>query len=302
MKLSERLLLAALITSSIFLAELIGGILFGSLSLIADSFHVILDVAALLFSFGALRLALRDSNNEYTYGYHRLEIFAALINGILLSLAIIYIIFEAITRLMNPIAIDSLNTLIIAIIGIGANIISIRLLRHQHEHDINVKSAYLHVLGDTLASIAVITGTLFIFFWKLYWIDPLIAFIIVGILIQGTYRVLKSSIFTLMQKSPTNTQEVKDWLSKHPKVKDVHDLHIWQLCSNIIVLTTHMVVESCELSEACELREKLQAGLDEKFHIQHSTIQFELDCSKCACDLCHKEHHHREDLICPIDE
>ncbi len=301
MKISQRLLFAAVLTSSVFLAELIGGLLFGSLSLVADSFHVILDVAALLFSFAALRLALRESNNEYTFGYHRLEIFAALINGILLSVAIIYITYEAIERFINQVPIDSLNTLIIAAIGIGANLISIKLLGHQHERDINVKSAYLHVLGDTLASVAVIVGTLFIFFWGLNWMDPLVALIIVGILTRGTYRVLKESVSTLMQKSPVDTNKVKEWLNEQPKIKDVHDLHIWRLCSNIIVFTCHMVVESCELSEVCELRETIQAELMERFEIQHSTIQFELECTQCACDLCHKEHHHREDFTCPID-
>ncbi|MHA1321752.1 MAG: cation diffusion facilitator family transporter [Candidatus Helarchaeota archaeon] len=301
MNLTQRLFFAALITSSIFLVELIGGILFGSLSLIADSFHVILDVAALLFSFGALRLALRKSNNEYTFGYHRLEIFAALVNGILLSIAIIYIIFEVIERLTHPILILPLNTLIVAAIGIIANIFSMKLLRHQHEHDINVKSAYLHVLGDTLASVAVIIGTLFILFWRLYWIDPIVALIIVGILVQGTYRVLKESVSTLMQKSPIDTQQVKAWLLNQPRVLDVHDLHIWRLCSNIIVLTCHLIVESCELSEICALREKIQIALANQFDVQHSTIQFELECSQCTCDLCHKEHHHQEDFICPIE-
>lgn len=301
MKISQRLLFAALLTSSVFLAELIGGLLFHSLSLVADSFHVILDVAALLFSFAALRLALRESNNEYTFGYHRLEIFAALINGILLSIAIIYITYEAIERFITAVPIESFNTLIIAIIGIGANLISIKLLGHKHEHDINVKSAYLHVLGDTLASVAVIVGTLFIYFFHLYWIDPLVALIIVGILTRGTYRVLKESVSTLMQKSPIDTTEVRNWLSGQPKIQDVHDLHIWRLCSNIIVFTCHIVVETCELSEVCELRETIQADLMEKFEIQHSTIQFELECTQCACDLCHKEHHHREDFTCPID-
>lgn len=301
MKITQRLLLAAIFTSTIFLAELIGGILFGSLSLVADSFHVILDVAALLFSFAALRLALRESNNEYTFGYHRLEVFAALTNGILLTLTIVFIISEAADRLMNPVTMIPLNILIIAIIGLGANLFSIKLLGHQHEHDINVKSAYLHVLGDTLASIAVIVGTLVIIGWKVYWLDPIIAFVIVGILIQGTYRVLKEAVSTLMQKSPIDTKEVRKWLIDQPKIEDVHDLHIWRLCSNIIVLTCHTVVESCELAEICELREKIQADLIQKFEIQHSTIQFELECEQCDCDLCHKEHHHREDFTCPID-
>ncbi|NVM28986.1 MAG: cation transporter [Candidatus Helarchaeota archaeon] len=300
MKIAQKLLLAAIITSTIFVAELIGGLLFGSLSLVADSFHVILDVAALLFSFLAIRLALRESNERYTFGYHRLEIFAALVNGILLSFAIFYIIYEAYHRFIDKVDMYPINIIIIAVIGLGANLVSMKLLGHRHD-DINVRSAYLHVLGDTFASLAVIIGTLFILISGVYWVDPLVALIIVGILIRGTYRILKESISTLMQKSPIDTLEVKKWLNEKPKIHDVHDLHVWRLCSNIIVLTCHIVVESCELSEVCELREKLQADLSQKFGIQHSTIQFELECNTCSCDLCHKEHHHREDFTCPID-
>jgi cobalt-zinc-cadmium efflux system protein len=301
MQTAKKLLVAALLTSTIFIAELIGGILFGSLSLVADSFHVILDVAALLFSYAALQLALRESNDQYTYGLHRLEVFAALINGVLLSLAIFYIIFEAIHRFIHPVTIIPLNTLIIAGIGIVANIISIRILGHEHTHDVNVKSAYLHVLGDTLASVAVITGTIFILFWKVYWVDPLVALVIVAILIRGTYYVFKESITVLMQKSPLDTADVKKWLLSHPKIQDVHDLHIWQLCSNIIILTCHAVIEGCELSEICELRSQLQEGLEHKYNIRHSTIQFDLECTQCTCDLCHKEPHHHEESTCPLE-
>jgi cobalt-zinc-cadmium efflux system protein len=301
MDVPRKLLFAALITSTIFVAELIGGLLFGSLSLIADSFHVILDVATLLFSFGALTLATRESNEQYTYGYHRLEIFAALINGILLGVAILYVIYEAIQRLLEPIAIIPVDVLIIASIGLGVNLISIKLLGHQHEDDVNVKSAYLHILGDTLSSVAIIVGMIFIFFLGIYWIDPLVALIVVVILIRGTYRVLKESIQTLMHKSPLDTNEVMKWMKRQPKVKDVHDLHIWSLCSNIIILTCHVVIDSPELYDACQTREKLEAGLWQTYKIQHSTIQTELQCDKCACDLCHKEHPHKEPASCPID-
>jgi cobalt-zinc-cadmium efflux system protein len=304
MNVPQKLLFAAIITSTIFLAELIGGVLFGSLSLIADSFHVILDVATLLFSFSAIKLALRESYNEqYTYGYHRLEIFAAMANGILLGIAIIYIVYEAIQRLLEPVQIIALDVLIIAIIGLGVNLISIKLLGHQHEEDVNIKSAYLHILGDTLASLAIIVGMLFVLFFgmKFYWIDPLVAIIVVIILIKGTYRVLKTSVLTLMHKSPIDTHDVIEWMKSQPKVKDVHDLHIWSLCSNVIILTCHVVVESCELVEACQMREKLQEDLWQTYKIQHSTIQTELECDKCACDLCHKEFNHEEKTSCPID-
>lgn len=300
MDVPRKLLFAAIITSTIFLAELVGGFLFGSLSLIADSFHVILDVATLLFSFSALKLAVRESNEQYTYGYHRLEIFAALFNGIMLGIVIFYVIYEAIQRFLSPISIIPINVLIIAAIGLGINLITIRLLGHQHEEDVNVKSAYLHVLGDTLSSVAIIIGMLFIIFSNIYWIDPLVALIVVIILIRGTYGVLKTSIQTLMHKSPIDTNEVMKWMKNQPKVKDVHDLHIWSLCSNVIILTCHVVIDGRELYDACQTREKLEEGLWQTYKIQHSTIQTELQCDKCACDLFHKEHPHEKPSTCPI--
>ncbi|HUY00356.1 MAG TPA: hypothetical protein VMV49_12415, partial [Candidatus Deferrimicrobium sp.] len=131
--------------------------------------------------------------------------------------------------------------------------------------------------------------------------DPLVALLVVGILIQGTYRVLKASIFALMQKSPIDTKQVTEWMTQPPKIIGIHDLHIWQLCSNVVVLTCHAVVESCDLTQICQLRGKLQEGLLKLFKIQHSTIQFELECDQCSCDLIHKEHHHSDDFTCPID-
>ncbi len=301
MKIAQKLLIAATVTSTIFLAELIGGLLFGSLSLVADSFHVILDVAALLFSFAALRLALRESNDQYTFGYHRLEIFAALINGILLSLAIIYIVYESIQRLITPIQLIPLNILIIAVIGLGANLISIKLIGHQHDQDVNIKSAYLHILGDTLASIAVIIGAIFILFWSIYWLDPIIALFIAIILVRGTYRVLKESLFTLMQKSPLDTKDVINWLGTHPEIIDTHDLHIWRLCSNILVLSCHIVVKNAEFKDLCKFRENLNLEISQKFNIQHSTIQIELESEQCNCDLRHKEHTPGEGFTCPVN-
>jgi len=305
MKIAQKLLFASLITSTIFVAELIGGLLFGSLSLIADSFHVILDIVALLFSFGALRLAMRESNDQYTFGYHRLEIFAALTNGILLSFATFFIIYEAIQRFIAPIEVIPLDVLVIAIIGLGANVLSIRLIGSRYNEDINVKSAYIHILGDTLSSVAVIIGAIFILFFQ-YWssiyvIDPLIALIIAGLLIRGTYRVLKESLSTLMQKSPIDTNEVITWLNAQPQIMDTHDLHIWRLCSNVIILSCHIVVKSNEFSEVCSIREKLHANLLQRFNIQHSTIQIELESEQCSCDLRHGESAHGEGATCPID-
>jgi cobalt-zinc-cadmium efflux system protein len=202
---------------------------------------------------------------------------------------------------MAPVLIIAWDVLIIAIIGLGANVLSIRLIGSQHENDINIKSAYIHVLGDTLSSIAVIIGAIILLISPIYWIDPIIALIIAGLLIRGTYRVLKESLSTLMQKSPIDTNEVISWLKMQPKIVDTHDLHIWRLCSNVIILSCHVVVESNEFSEACSLREKVNADLAQKFNIQHSTIQIELESEHCTCDLRHRESTYGEGATCPID-
>ncbi|NHI95034.1 MAG: cation transporter [Candidatus Lokiarchaeota archaeon] len=284
MQKKNKLLFASTVTLSIFFMELFGGIFNNSLALISDSFHVVLDVLALFFSFLAIHLAENvEPTEDYSFGFHRLEILVALMNGLLLGGMSIYIVIESIDRLFHPEPVGALYVLIIAIIGITANLFSILLLKRE-EKDVNVKSAYFHVLGDTLASVMVIVGSIIIEFTNFYIIDTIVALGIAGILIRGTVSVLRNSLTVLMQKTPTcvNLNVVKQQLVSHKEICSFHDLHVWNLCSDSVILTVHVVLNDNvnDLKKIDELNHKINEEL-EKQGIAHATIQFETFDSKC---------------------
>lgn len=284
MQKKNKLLFASTVTLSIFFIELIGGILFNSLSLVSDSFHVILDVLALFFSFLAIHLAENvEPTDDYSFGFHRLEILVALLNGLLLGGMSIYIIIEAINRLFHPEAVGAFYVLIIAIIGISVNIISVFLLREE-EKDVNVKAAYFHVLGDTLASILVIVGAIIIELTNFFIVDTIMALIISGILIRGTYVVLKNSLGILMQKTPSciNLNVIKQKLVAHEEICSFHDLHVWNLCSDSAILTVHVMLNDDvnDLKQIDKLNDRINKELEDQ-GIAHTTIQFETIDSKC---------------------
>lgn len=325
----HRLLAACVVTAGVFLAELIGGIVYGSISLIADSFHVIVDVMALLTSFMAIRMVLRPNwAADYTFGYHRLEILAALFNAGTLGVTIFLIIQESIKRLLEPGMEDAGMVLLIASIGLVANLVSARLLGQGHHHavhdhdghghggtthdhgetggdaatgcpascneercledDLNMKSARLHVLGDALSSVVVIAGAIIIHFTDLAIIDPILAFCIAGILLKNTYGVLKGSLTALMSKSPVNVQTVQAFLERIPGVTNVHDLHVWRLCSKVAMLTAHVKLDVPDLASAERAIDDIEARLLERFAIQHVTIQAETPGSPVKC--CNIQH------------
>ncbi len=310
-------------TFSVFFAELFGGIIFGSVSLVADSFHVIMDVIALFTSYLALRMVLKPNwRADYSFGYHRLEVLAALFNGGTLSVTIFLIIDESITRLLNPVTEEAGMIFIIAIIGLVANLISAKFLgeaNHNHNHgamkdgitagipekacpddskactttacsdeDLNMKSAYLHVLGDALSSVLVIVGAVIIFFTNVTWLDPILAFGIAVILFKGTYNVLKDSLGALMSKSPIDISKVQKYLEQIPNVTNVHDLHVWRLCSRVAMLTAHVKLSTEGLVTAERIMEGIESQLAHQFNIQHVTIQLETPESPVkACNICH---------------
>jgi cobalt-zinc-cadmium efflux system protein len=277
-----RFLLSLALTGVIFLAELVGGLLTGSLALLSDAAHVFLDVFALGLSYAAIRLASLPPNDRHTYGYHRLRVLAALANGATLLLVSFEIFREAIRRFSTPEPILAGPMLVVAVIGLVVNLIVAFVLRgHSHE-DLNVRSAFLHVLGDALASVGVIAAGLIIVLTGWTLADPLVSMLIGVIILAGSGNVLRQSVHILVEAVPRGltATDVAEVMHDVSGVSEVHDLHVWTLSPGYIALSAHVVLDDQSLSEAQSIMEDLKTSLSEQFDIEHTTIQFE--CQSCA--------------------
>jgi len=288
----KRFLISIGVTLLILLAEVIGGYWTGSLALLSDAAHVFMDVFALILSFVALRLSSRPADDKHTYGYHRLEVLAALINGLTLVYISFEIFQESWLRWQTPQPVKSLELMIIATIGLVANLfVAFVLGGHNHSHDgddghsadghtheqedLNVKSAYLHVIGDALASVGVIVAGAIIWFTGWSWVDPLVS-VLIGILILfSSWRLLKSSLHILIEGVPEgmSVTEISEALQKPPAVNEIHDLHVWSICSGHIALSAHIALK--KNTERAETMSELKECLLHDFGIEHTTIQFE---------------------------
>ena len=288
-QMEQRFVWALGISVIVFLAELVGGWWTGSLALLSDSGHVFLDVFALALSYVALRVSALPADDRHTYGWHRLEVFAALANGITLLAITAVIFYEAWDRLQNPTPIHSAEMLVIAVIGFVANLVTARLL-HDHQDDLNTRSAFLHVVGDALASVGVIAGGAIILLTGWYVVDPLISAFIGLIILGGSWRVLRSSVHILFEGTPEGIAiaDVAQAMGQVAGILDVHDLHLWSICSGYPALSAHVLVPnaSCEATTA-QMR-TLKQTLGERFNIRHTTIQFEMTNCGQGTVVCQK--------------
>lgn len=281
------------ILSVTFLAELIGGLLFGSLSLVSDSAHVFSDILSLALAFGALRIALsREPTDRMTYGYHRLEILSAILNGAMLVVVSGYILFEAYERYRHPQEIQALSAMIVAIVGFVVNLVSMLVLRsdvHHHE-DLNLRSAYLHLLGDAGASVAVIVGMLAIQFTSYTIVDPLLAAGISLLILYSAIRVLAEGTGILMQRSPADLEHLRDLVRKIDGVVDIADVRLWRVCSHLGVCTAHVITTAEKLEETEKIGDRIQEILRQEAGIRHATLQFETEAmsERHSHDLDHR--------------
>lgn len=279
---TKKLFFSITLTGLIFIAELVGGLLTGSLALLSDSAHVFMDMFALGLSYLAVRAAALPANDRHTYGYHRMQILAALINGASLLVISIEIFREAIKRFQNPESILAGPMLIIAVIGLVVNIIVAFVLREHDHDDLNTRSAFLHVLGDTLASVGVIIGGILILFTGQQWIDPLISVLISLLILYSSGRLILKTVHILAEGMPEGltASDVAEVMKSVKGVAEVHDLHIWTVGPGYIALSAHAVMENQTLSQCENIMEELKGILFSEFDIEHTTIQFE--CSNCG--------------------
>ena len=270
-----RLGLAFWTQSAFFVVELVGGILSNSLALLADAGHMLSDVAALGLSLLALRWAWRRPTAQKTFGYHRLEILVALVNGLVLWGMAGYIFYEAVGRIFQPPEISSTPLLVIASLGLLVNLLGMYVLLPTRERGINLRSAFIHLLSDSFASFAAVVAGLAIWWQGWYWFDPL-AGIIVGVMIViSSWQLVWEATEILMESTPRHIDldEVEKALEAHPEVKKVHDLHIWTIASGIFAASVHVAVDSPPDRDC--LTWEIEEILRRRFGLEHNTIQLE---------------------------
>ncbi len=273
---SKNLLVSIILNVIITTAQIIGGLLSGSLALISDALHNFSDVLALLFSYIANRLSKKEASIDQTFGYKRAEILAAFVNAITLMIVAIYLIFEAVHRFSNPQKIQSNLVIWLSLLGIIANGISALVLKKDANHNLNMKSAYIHLFTDMMASFAVLVGGVLMHFLQIYWIDSVLTFAIAVYLIVIGYDLLKESTQMLMLFTPKHVDinQIVTEIHKIGGVGKLHHIHVWHLNDHELHLEAHLdCANDIKMSEFNILLEKVEAVLFEKFQINHTNIQ-----------------------------
>ncbi len=280
--LARRLNLALAMTAGILVIEVIGGILTRSLALLSDAGHVLADLFALGISAYALRLSRVPPDRARTFGYHRAEVFAALVNGIGLLAISVAIVIAAVRRFASPVPIESLPMSVVAAVGLAANLGIVALLRKHWKGNLNTQSALMHVVGDLLASVAVLGGGLLMWVTGWYIVDPLLGLLITAVIARGAVRLLGESIHILLEGTPRSIElgAVENAICEIPGVTGVHDLHVWSLCSDFCALSAHVLVAEESTAKTRIIVGEVGRMLEDRFRIVHATIQPE--CEACA--------------------
>jgi cobalt-zinc-cadmium efflux system protein len=264
------------ITISFFIVELVGGLLTNSLALLTDAWHMLNHILALVFALIAAWLALRPVTVNKTYGYYRAEILAAFLNGIFLWAVAVFIFYQAILRIQQPAPVESLNMLIIAVLGLMANGLSAVTLSRSKDESLNVKGAFLHVVADTLGSVGAISAGVIMFFTEWYLIDPLISMMIGVLIFYSSGRLVRDSMNVLLEGVPSHIElsALERRIVELKGVKRVHDLHVWCITpTKMCCMSGHVVVKKG--TNRKKLITTLINVLKEEFGIDHTTIQLE---------------------------
>jgi len=277
--------IALAIVLVVMVAEVVGGILSNSLALLGDAGHMLVDALALGLSLFAMTIASRPATPTKTYGYYRVEIMAALANGSILILVSLYIFYEAYQRFLDPPTVKVPIMLLVAGIGLIANLAGILLLRKGSRRSLNIKAAFWHIVGDTVSSVGVIVGGIIISITGWGIVDPLIAVLIGGIILWGAVRIVRESVDILLEAVPRHIQldKVIETIKKAPGVESVHDIHIWTITSGVHALSAHLVIEDQAVSRSAEIVDRVNQDLARYFDVGHSTLQ--LECEACPTGL-----------------
>ena len=282
---------AMFVTIAIMIIQILGFYLSNSLALLSDTVHVLSDLVAMAIGFIALKMALKKPTENRTFGFHRAEVFSAAFNGTMLIVLTIFITIQAVNRLFYPSDVTPLPLLFTAFIGLVGNVfVAVRL---QKNENMNMHGIFLHVAGDALSSIGVLVGAIIIYITGLSIVDSIISLVIAVILSISAYHLIRNALSILLESAPKNatTENIIKILLSVNGVKDIHDVHIWSICSDIHYATAHVVVEDKKISTTKEIIDRLNEKI-KKIGISHSTFQIEsMICKNNVCYTWHENNH-----------
>lgn len=269
-----------LLSSFILLLEVAGGVFTNSLALLSDAGHVLVDLSALLLAYFALRLAKKASTGKFTFGYYRAEILTAIINGFVLIFITIFIFYQSYLRFLSPEAVKGPEMLAISVIGLAANLYVVIKMQDYERENLNIRGAYLHVLTDTLSSVGVVVAGLLIFVTGNYIFDPLISVMIGIFILFSCLRLIRESTSILMEAVPESIdlKKLSKDISKIKGVKEVHDLHVWCISSDVYALNSHILIDTKDAKSMNKIISQVNEMLKSKYSITHTTIQSECEC------------------------
>jgi len=279
----KRLIITILLNFLITIVEVIGGLVSGSLSLLSDAIHNFSDGIAIIISYIAMRLARQPKTIKYTFGLKRAEILAAAFNAGTLIIICFFLFREAYERFKSPRMISGGLMITVAVVGLIANIVAALLLRKGSKQNINIRSAYLHLMGDTISSVAVILGGIGIIFFKINWIDPVLTVLISLYILKESFEIAKEAVNILMMGAPESIpiENIPEDLKGIPEIINIHHVHIWKLSDTAIHFEAHVDVEDMPVSRTEHLSTIIEGKLKQKYGIGHVTLQFET--GKCEC-------------------
>jgi cobalt-zinc-cadmium efflux system protein len=275
---TENLLIAAILNFTITLVEIAGGLFANSIALLSDSLHNFGDAISIFLAYVSTKLSRQSATTVKTFGFKRLEIMAAMFNGLLMVAICIYLLYEALEMLGNPSEIKGLIMVVISSVGLLANFIAMSMLKEDKEKNLNIKAAYVHLLSDTLSSVAVLVGGILIYYYKIYWIDPVLTILISVYVLREAWTILKQAYLILLQATPNELDlaKVKSTLESIIEIENVHHIHAWKLNDKEIHFECHIDLKmDLKISETESILFRIKQLLKDVFHIAHTTVQFE---------------------------
>lgn len=292
----SRLIISIILNLIITLAEVIGGLVSHSLALLSDALHNLNDTVSLAISLVARKISRKEANVDKTFGYKRAEVIGAFINLILLILISLYLVKEGIERFFNPQVIAGTVMFAIALIGLLGNFITAFLLYKGSKENLNLKSAYIHILSDGLSSVGVIIAGILIIQFQWYFVDAVLTLVIAGYILIQSFGMLKQTVNILMEATPAqlDVNEIAESISSLEGVENIHHVHIWHLDESNYLLEAHVLIKQCDLDAIEKIKKKIKQKLEGRFQIRHSTLEFEFEeCAdeqnnSCAEQIIHK--------------